>query len=228
MGASTRVLVIEDEPSVASGLVRGLRAQGFEVRLASDGDAGLRAALQGQIDIILLDLMLPQRSGFEVLAGLKDRGAAPVLVLTARTDLDDRLKAFDLGAVDFVAKPFFLEEIVARIRSRLRLREAAPRRRVAWADALVDLDARTVQVAEHEVSLTKHEFDVLAYLLERRGRAVSRAALAEHALDPLSEREPRTVDSHVARLRRKLGPAGEALVTVWGIGYRFVAAGDSE
>jgi DNA-binding response OmpR family regulator len=221
-GSRARVLVVEDDASTAAGIVRGLKAAGFEVELATRGDEGARLALATAPDVIVLDLLLPEQNGFAVLEQLHGRCTAPVLVLTARTELPDRLKCFDLGAVDFVAKPFFLEELVARIRSRLGARAEAPRRLVKWADAVVDLEARTAHAGGAEAPLTRNEFDVLAHLVQRPGRAVTRASLAERSGLPSSERDERTVDSHVARVRKKLGPAAAtAIVTVWGIGYRF-------
>lgn len=222
----TRVLVVEDDPRTASGIVRGLAAAGFEVELATDGVTGCRLALRRDHDVVVLDLLLPDRDGFEVLARIRDRVTAPTIVLTACADLGDRLRSFELGAADFLAKPFFVEELVARIRSRLAVRGTSPSRIVRWADAAVDLDARTLSVAGLAVALTRDELDLLAYLVARPGRAVPRRVLAEEACDRDSERDPRTVDTHVARLRRKLGPrAGAAIVTVWGIGYRFEGTG---
>jgi len=224
-----RVVVVEDDPSVAVGLVRGLRLAGFEVELATDGTTGARLAMGDGIAIVLLDLMLPQRSGFEVLELLRGRAATPpVIVLSARTELGDRLRAFELGAVDYVPKPFWIEEVVARIRTHLPA--GAPRlptRMVAWAGVAINLDARTVAVDGEPVAFTRFELDLLAYLVQRPGRAIPRAQLASHAIGPLDERTDRTVDSHLARVRKKLGPdAAAAITTVWGIGYRFDPPGD--
>lgn len=220
--SKVRVLVVEDDAGTAAGIVRGLSAAGFAVELATNGAEGARLSLRGEHDVMVLDLLLPELSGFEVLSRLEGRSAIPTIVLTARTELDDRLRCFGLGAADFVAKPFFIEELVARIRSRLRARAVTPNRAVRWADAVLDLDGRTATVAGAPVPLTRNELDILAYLADRPGRAVSRQLLAERALDPLAERDARTIDTHVARLRRKLGAAaGTAIVTVWGIGYRF-------
>ncbi len=217
-----RILVVEDDPSVASGIVRGLRESGFEVELATRGDEGARLALAGRPDLVVLDLLLPGQTGFAVLEQLRDRCTAPVIVLTARTELADRLRSFELGAIDFVAKPFFIEELVARVRSRLRPRPESERRTVSWSDATLDLEARTARVGDADVALTRNEFDILAYLVERPGRAVTRASLAERTSLPSGERDARTVDTHVARVRKKLGGAAAgAIVTVWGIGYRF-------
>jgi two-component system, OmpR family, response regulator len=220
--APIRVLVVEDDVAMAAGIVRGLKGAGFDVEVANDGVAGARAALAGAHDVVVLDLMLPEQSGFAVLEQIQSRCMAQVIVLTARTQLDDRLQSFALGAADFIAKPFFIEELVARIRTRLRTADEAPKRVFRWADVTMDFDARVVATSAGEASLTRHEFEILAYLVERPGRAVSRRQLAERAAIPFEDRDARTVDTHIARVRKKLGAAAAAaIVTVWGIGYRF-------
>lgn len=219
--ARVRLLVVEDDASTAAGIVRGLRAAGFEVDLSTDGGDAARRVVSERHDLVVLDLNLPGMGGFEVLETVRHRARCPILVLTARTDLPDRLRAFELGAVDYLAKPFWIEELVARIRSRLRIAEDGPKRIVRWAGVSLDLDARVTEVDGNAVALTPTEMAILAFLVERRGRAISRSVLAEQALASLDEPEARTVDSHVARLRRKLGSGAGAIVTVWGIGYRF-------
>jgi DNA-binding response OmpR family regulator len=220
-----RVLVVEDDPATAAGVVRGLRSAQFEVDLATSGGDAARRIIADPFDVVVLDLMLPEQDGFDVLERVRHRTSAPVIVLTARSDLPDRLRAFALGAADFVAKPFWIEELIARIRSRLRLADDAPKRVVRWAGVTLDLDARTAVVDDRDVLLTPSEFAVLAYLIERSGRAVPRAVLAERALESLDHADARTVDSHVARLRKKLGAGAAAIATVWGIGYRFAPDG---
>jgi len=221
MDAPARVLVIEDDASTAAGIVRGLRASGFQVDLSSHGADGLQRILSDAYDIAVVDVMLPEVTGFEILGRIRHRATLPVIVLTARTELPDRLRAFDLGAADFVTKPFWIEELVARIRSRLRLVDERPKRIVRWQGVALDLDARTATIDGRPAALTPTELGVLAFLVERRGRAVSRNVLAEQALASLDDPDARTVDSHVARLRRKLGSGAAAIATVWGIGYRF-------
>ncbi len=217
-----RLLVVEDDASVAQSLVRGLAQAGFAVELAADGALAREVLARDAIDLVVLDLMLPRVTGLDLLVALADRPHPPIIVLTARVDLDDRLRSFALGAVDFVAKPFFLEELVARVRARLRLAAEAPSQVVAWGDVAVDLDRRLVHVGGEPVTLTRYELDVLVYLVQRPGRAVTRDQLAERALSGVEAPEPRTIDTHIARVRKKLGPAGAAAIgTVWGIGYRF-------
>jgi DNA-binding response OmpR family regulator len=218
--------VVEDDPPVAGSIVRGLKRAGFAVELVQDGGSATERALAGEHDLIILDLMLPERSGFEVLEALRDRIATPIVVLSARSELDDRLRGFDLGAVDYLTKPFWMDELVARVRTRLRVRPEQPSERVGWADVVIDMDGRRLLRNGDPVALTRAEFDVLAYLVRRPGRAVARQRLTESVLD--GEGDSRTVDSHVARVRRKLGPsASAALHTVWGIGYRFEPAGSA-
>jgi two-component system OmpR family response regulator len=227
-GPPLRVLVIEDDPRVAEVLVGGLRAAGFEIDLANDGDVAMRLAMAANADAILLDLMMPSRSGFDILEALQGRRSVPVIVVTARTDLRDRLRAFDLGAMDFVPKPFWIEEIVARIRRLTRPEQVQsdPPRVVRWANATLDPRGRAVTVDDADVALTRYQFDLLSYLVMRPRRAVSRETLATCALAPTAERDDRTIDSHIVRIRKKLGPAaGACLRTVWGIGYRFDPTG---
>ena len=222
MSDSPRVLVVEDDAALAAGIVTGLKRAGFAVELCTDGDQALDRVPADPPALVVLDLMLPGRGGFELLQAWQGRVQVPILVLTARTELEDRLRSFALGAVDFLPKPFWMEELVARIRARLRLREEEAPQRVAWADVEADLDARRVCREGEDLGLTAFEFNVLAYLLERPGRACSRAQISTAVLSTGDDIDERTVDSHLARVRRKLGrPAADALQTVWGIGYRF-------
>jgi DNA-binding response OmpR family regulator len=162
-----RVLVVEDDPRVAAVLVGGLREAGFEIELAVDGESAVQRAMTDDIDVVLLDLMMPGRSGFEILDDLQGRRPMPIIVVSARTDLQDRLRSFRSGAMDFVPKPFWIEEIVARIE-----RLTGPTRPasasagiVRWANAALDLDGRSLTVNGAEVALTRYQFDLLSYLV---------------------------------------------------------------
>lgn len=217
-----RLLVVEDDPSIASGLVSGLRAAGFDVSLEGGVARAMEVVAREPVDLVVLDLNLPDGSGFEALESWRFRKSLPVIVLTARTELRTRVHAFDLGAVDFLAKPFWMEELVARIRARLRLATDGERRVVSWDGIACDLDARAVRREDGAaVNLTAHEFNVLALLVARRGTAFTRDQIADAALPHEGDRQARTVDSHISHLRRKLGDAGRRIRTVWGIGYRL-------
>jgi two-component system OmpR family response regulator len=219
---SPRILVVEDDLHAVQGLIAGLRRHGFDVSVSMDGDEAAHRAVHEPFDLVVLDLMLPGRSGYQVLEAMSGRVSTPVIVLSARTELAARLQSFSLGAVDYVAKPFFIEELVARIRARLALREARPHRVLSVGNVELDLDARRVTRDGQDLGLTAHEFNLLAWLAERPGRAISRQELAEHALGTEGVTD-RTVDSHLSRVRQKLGEEGKWIGTVWGIGYRLEA-----
>ena len=194
---------------------------GFQTSLAHNGDQGLKRILTESYDLVLLDLMLPGRSGFEVLEAMCTRVSVPTIVLSASSDLPARLKSFENGAVDFVPKPFFMEELVARIRSRLEVRPVEPRRMLTFGDVVLDLDSRLVLRNDTDLRMTGYEFNVLGFLRQRAGRAQTRGQIAEHALSEHGDCSDRTVDSHISRIRKKLGPkTGGLIKTIWGIGYR--------
>ena len=214
-----RVLVVEDDRAIASSLVRALTSRGYEVELETNGEAAA-ARDPTSFDVGVVDLGLPGRSGLELLELWRGRTTAPLLVLTAHSALEARLEAFALGAADFIPKPFFVEELFARIDARIGKTHVDPKLVVEFDSARVELLNRRVLVAGSPVELTAAEFNVLAYLLERPGRAVPRFELTERVLREDTS-DSRTVDSHVARMRKKLGPAGTAIKTVWGVGYSF-------
>lgn len=214
------VLLVEDDLAIGGELVKGLRRHGFQTSWHTDGDGAVERILTSGCDAVVLDLMLPNQHGFEILEALHDRVSLPVVVLTAGLDVDTRVQAFALGAADFVPKPFFVEELVARLRARLG-GVGQTRRQIAWGEVVIDLDGRRALRAGTDVELTGHEFNVLAALVARPGRAMTREALCDVALTVDEGVGARTVDSHVARLRKKLGDDGTAVSTVWGVGYRF-------
>jgi two-component system copper resistance phosphate regulon response regulator CusR len=217
-----KILVVEDEPKTAAYLRRGLTENGFAVDVARQGDEGLRRALAGGYDLVILDVMLPQRDGWSVLAELTRLGQpVPVLFLTARDAVADRVKGLELGADDYLVKPFAFTELLARVRSVLRRRAAPPPELLHVADLEIDLVRHKAARGGKRLDLTPKEFALLALLARRRGEVLSRALLAELVWDLRLEGESNVVDVHVRRLRSKVDdPFARKLIhTVRGVGY---------
>jgi two-component system phosphate regulon response regulator PhoB len=224
-----RLLVIEDERDLQEVLEYNLRSAGHEVLTAMRGAEGLRLARERQPDLVLLDLMLPDLSGTEICRALKADPATrdiAVIMLTAKGEEIDRVVGFELGADDYVIKPFSMRELLLRVQARLRHPLPAPAtddrsRTTVFGRLRLDRGAHRVWVDEREVELTPLEFKLLATLLERRNRVQSRASLLDEVWGVQAEITTRTVDTHVKRLREKLGGAGDYIETVRGVGYRF-------
>jgi two-component system, OmpR family, response regulator len=201
-----RILVIEDEPDLRRSLGRALADEQFAVDEAADGDDGFYRAREVDYDAIVLDLMLPKRSGESVLEGLRRAGrTTPVLVLTARDTVADRVSGLNLGADDYLTKPFVLQELIARLRALIRRAQQQPSPLVALGDLQVDLVRRRVHREGREIPLTGREFSILEQLVRHRGRILTRTALSDHLYNDSSEVMSNTIDVHVAALRRKLG-----------------------
>jgi DNA-binding response OmpR family regulator len=225
---SPRVLVVEDEHDIAGLIKHALeRAGDGQVQIVSSGDAALRAITEQPPDVIILDLNLPVLSGTEVCRIVRSRPATaniPIIMLTARTTEADRVTGLDLGADDYVTKPFSLRELAARVRAVLRRRQSgAPVARIFKGVHLTaDFDAVAIAVDGAPVRLTRREFELLRFLVENRNRVISRDRLLERVWGYDRYIETRSVDVHVGRLRAKLGAAGQQIETVVGLGYRFV------
>jgi DNA-binding response OmpR family regulator len=216
----TRILIVEDEPRIAAFVSRGLEAAGYETTVIEDGAEALEAALRGDGDLVLLDVGLPTMDGFEVLRELRSRGSGiPVIMLTARSSTRDTVEGLDAGANDYVSKPFTFEELLARVRSRLR--ENVPQQGVAIShgDVTLDILARRATVAGREIDLSAREFSLAEQFLRNPGRVLSREQLLSRVwgldFDPGSN----VVDVYVRYLRGKLG--AHHIVTVRGAGYRW-------
>jgi two-component system phosphate regulon response regulator PhoB len=223
-----RILVVDDEPDIVALVVYHLAKAGYRVSSASSGPDALAIAKRERPALVVLDLMLPGMSGFEVLAQLrKDESTAKlaVLMLTARKDEPDRIKGLELGADDYLTKPFSPQEMVLRVGAILRrMAGGADQAEVIEIGPIrVDRTAHRVTVNQHEVELTPTEFKLLLTLAERRGRVQARAHLLETVWDAAPDIQTRTVDMHVQRLRTKLHPAGDLIETVRGFGYRLKA-----
>ncbi|MBM3500930.1 MAG: response regulator transcription factor [Armatimonadetes bacterium] len=221
-----RILVAEDEKRIARFIRQALEEQGFGVDLTHDGDEAYLSATTQQYDAIVLDIMLPGRDGLSILRNLRAQGnATPVILLTARTELDERLEGLNLGADDYVTKPFYVEELIARIHAVTRRAEGERLSILQVADLSVNLITREVTLGTGAVDLTAREFSLLAYLMRAPGRVFPRTQILEHVwgydFDPTSN----LVDVYIQRLRKKIDPDGgrQLIETVRGVGYRFRA-----
>ena len=228
--STQRILVVEDEPDIAALVAYQLAHAGFGVRTASTGAEALRALEMDPPDLMVLDLLLPEANGLDILQAVRSKQETqrlPVVVLTARGEEADRIRGLELGADDYVAKPFSPRELVLRVEAVLRRSVSGPNGRTGRSQKLqagkivVDVDAQRVTVGEREVRLSRKEFRLLICLIRRRGRTQSRKALLEAVWDTTADIETRTVDMHVRRLRAKLGDDADMVETVRGFGYRF-------
>ncbi len=224
MFPAMRILIIEDDEKTAQALATGLAKEGFSATVSRTGEDGFYRLNAEPFDLVLLDWMLPGRDGVEILKTLRaQKRPVPVLLLTARDSVADRVHGLESGADDYVVKPFAFAEVVARIRTLLRRAASAEPRRKGLADLAVDLDTRQVWRAGQPVELTPREFDLLAYLLRQSGQVVTREMLAQDVWRETSRVTPldNVIDVHIARLRRKVdeGQATKLLHTVRGVGF---------
>ena len=221
----TKILVIDDEPSIINLVTAYLKPEGYEVYTAADGNAGLKSARAFKPDLIILDLMLPGMDGIELLSILRRESDVYVIMLTARTDETDKIVGLSVGADDYVTKPFSPRELVARVKAALRRIKTGAgsgeeRSVLSFRHVRIDVGAHTVTVDDAPVELTSIEFDLLRALAENRGRVLSREQLLEKVWGTEYFGEMRVVDVHLGHVRQKLG--NEALIaTVRGVGYRF-------
>jgi two-component system copper resistance phosphate regulon response regulator CusR len=217
-----RVLVVEDDKRVARFIEKGLREASYAVDLADNGDAGLRLAQGGGYDVIVLDLMLPGRDGFSVLTTLREYGVTtPVICLTARDSVEDRIRGLDLGADDYLAKPFSFAELMARIRALLRRGSALTSNTVVVGDLTIDLVARRVERGGRRIELSAREFALLECLGRSAGHVLSRTILLERVWDMNQDPLTNVVDVHINRLRKKVeqGFDKTLIQTIRGVGY---------
>ncbi len=225
-----RILIVEDDPSILLGLRMNLKGEGYEVGEASDGESGLRLARDQPWDVILLDVMLPKMNGYELVCALRAEGyRTPVLMISARTSDIDKIMGLDVGADDYITKPFAVGELLARVRAALRRREPNSEGEATWklGDIVINPETREVHRSGVAVDLTVTEFEVLASLLRAKGRVLSRQQLMDMVWGTQHHGTPRTVDNFIAQLRSKLeeDPTEPLhLLTVRGVGYRIGSA----
>jgi DNA-binding response OmpR family regulator len=223
---SGQILVIEDEPGIVDFLQRGLKAYGYDVEFAVDGVTGSDRALSEPFDLVVLDLMLPGIGGLEVLNLIHDRKPAlPVIVLTARGEVEDRVSGLDAGAIDYLTKPFSLSELAARVRAQLRVQAQTPATTLTGGDVEVNLITREVRRGGDLVRLSTTEFELLSHLLRNSGRVLSREQILRAVWGYEYDPGTNVVDVYVGYLRRKLRREGEKdpIITVRSVGYRFDA-----
>ncbi len=224
-GHGMTVLIVEDDRAMVDLVRTYLEHAGYRVEVAETGEEGIEAAQRVQPNLILLDLMLPLRSGWETCRALRARADVPIIMVTARRAEDDRLRGFAEGADDYVVKPFSPKELVARVGAVLRRHRPAIIQAMEFGALSIDPRKREVRVNGAVVTLREREFDLLAYLAARAGEVCSRADLLDHVWGYDFEGDERTIDTHVRRVREALGPAGDLVRTVWGIGYKLSADG---
>ena len=221
-----RILIVEDEPRIASFLAKGLRAAGLTPSVAEDGFTAVQRAGTGEFDLVLLDVGLPGQDGFAVLRQLRARGLrTPVIMLTARDSVADTVAGLDTGADDYVTKPFRFEELLARVRARLRPAETAGAPTLEAGGVLLDLQTRQAVVEGRQVELTAREFTLLETLLRHRGQVLSREQLLSHVWGYDQDPGSNVVDVYIGYLRRKLGR--HCIATVRGMGYRLAERQES-
>ncbi|MCB9653618.1 MAG: response regulator transcription factor [Deltaproteobacteria bacterium] len=216
---TAKILLIEDDEKLGAQVVRHLEREHYDTEWWTE-DRGIDEGCASRLNLLILDLMLPGASGFEILEDVRRISDVPVLVLSARSETNYKVRALKLGADDYVTKPFWPEELIQRVDARLRRPTLHKQHEFDWGDLKLDLAGRRVLVRGEPVDLTRIEFNLLVQMARRPGTAVTRQHLLEVVLDPDRESTERAVDVHVSRLRKKLG-MDNLIETVWGIGYRL-------
>lgn len=225
-----KVLVVEDEKQIAAFVQKGLEEQGFLVEVTHDGNEAYLLATTRQYDAIVLDIMLPGRDGLSIVSNLRKRkNTVPVILLTARSELDERIEGLNLGADDYLTKPFFVEELIARLHSIVRRASGDQHTVCQLGDVAVNFVTREVKRGTETVRLTAREFNLLEYLMRAPGRVLTRTQIIEHVWGYSFDPETNLVDVYIQRLRKKLrGSSGEddIIETVRGVGYRMKRSGE--
>jgi DNA-binding response OmpR family regulator len=226
-----RILVIEDERKVASFIKRGLEEERYIVETAADGEAGLNLALNNVFDAIVLDVMLPKLDGYTVLRTIRQEGlAVPVIMLTARSTTEDRVQGLDLGADDYLPKPFHFEELAARLRSILRRSSTEKSTKLVCSDLTLDLVSHYAYRGEKEIELTTKEYALLEYMMRNKDRILSRSMIMQHVWKHDFDPESNIIDVYIKRVRQKIERPGQSQLihSIRGVGYRMREAGPME
>jgi len=217
-----RILVVEDEKKVASFIKKGLEEEYYYVDAAHDGKAGLKLALSEDYDLMIFDIMLPYKDGVSLVKDVRNSNiSTPILLLTAKLTLDDKIEGLDSGADDYLTKPFAFEELLARIRALLRRKEKNKQLQLKIVDLLLDTQTHIVKRNNMEINLTPKEYSILEYLLRNKNKVVSRTILTEHVYDYHFDTDSNVIDVHINKLRNKIdkGFEKQILYTIRGVGY---------
>ena len=217
-----RVLVVDDEKLIVKGIRFSLEQDGYEVDCAYDGDEAIERAKEREYDVVLLDVMLPGHDGFEVCQTIREFSEMPIIMLTARSEERDELQGFDLGVDEYISKPFSPKILVARVEAILRRTQGSGNTdEISAGGIVVDKAAHTVMSDGSPVDLSFKEFELLTYFIENQGIALSREKILNNVWNYDYFGDARTIDTHVKKLRSKLGDKGEYIKTIWGMGYKF-------
>ena len=222
MSETTNILVVDDEKLIVKGIRFSLEQDGYEVDCAYDGDEAIERAKEREYDVVLLDVMLPGHDGFEVCQTIREFSEMPIIMLTARSEERDELQGFDLGVDEYISKPFSPKILVARVEAILRRTQGSGNAdEISAGGIVVDKAAHTVMSDGSPVDLSFKEFELLTYFMENQGIALSREKILNNVWNYDYFGDARTIDTHVKKLRSKLGDKGEYIKTIWGMGYKF-------
>jgi len=217
-----KVLVVDDEKLIVKGIRFSLEQDGFEVACAYDGEEALQMAKETEYDMVLLDVMLPKLNGFEVCQAIREFSEMPIIMLTARSEERDELQGFELGVDEYISKPFSPKILVARVTAILRRTNALASDDLLHADGIeIDKAAHMVKIDGKPIELSYKEFELLTYFVENQGIALSREKILNNVWNYDYFGDARTIDTHVKKLRSKLGDKGDYIKTIWGMGYKF-------
>ena len=217
----TKILIADDEIKIREVVKEYAKASNFDCEEACNGKEAIEMSKKEDFDCIILDIMMPEIDGYEALAQIKKNKDVPVIMLSARQEEDDKLYGFDIGADDYVTKPFSPKELMARIKAVCTRKRPLAGKRFTYKTMVVDINAHTLKIDDKEVNITPKEFDLLAYFIKNQNIALSRDKLLENVWNDYSFEDSRTVDTHVKMLRRNLGKYRDTIKTVRGIGYKF-------
>ena len=217
-----KILIVDDEKNIVDIIAFNLKKEGYTVITAADGEEGVQKAMEENPDLILLDIMMPKMDGYEVCKKIREKKNTPIIMLTARSDEKDELQGFQLGVDEYITKPFSPKILVARVEAVLRrTNQAEETELLEYGGIVVDKTAHSVTIDGKPIDLSFKEFELLTYFMENKGIALSREKILNHVWNYDYFGDARTIDTHVKKLRSKLGDKGDLIKTIWGVGYKM-------